>query len=77
MGVWIRSQNEEDFICTEIISFKTKEDTLCSEIWADGIKLGIYKDRERCIRIIDEIQSLIKTSPYEYSYKLVYIMPKK
>jgi alanine-alpha-ketoisovalerate/valine-pyruvate aminotransferase len=80
MGIWIRSQDKEDLINAESIFYDVDENTMDAEIWArtgmGGVRVGIYETKERCIRILDEIQSMIKTSGFEYSHKLFYVMPE-
>lgn len=80
MAIWIRSQDKEDLIYAESIFFDTDDESMEAEIWArtgmGGVRVGIYQTKERCIEVLDDIQVLIKTTPFEYSHKLFYVMPE-
>lgn len=80
-NLWIRSQNKEELVkighiyCYEGYDpFDEYGGFTVHEIWAnkEEIELGRYKTKERCIEIIDEIQSLLVRND-----KVVYEMPKE
>ena len=80
-NLWIRSQDKENILKIEHIYYYEGYDPIdgdggfaAHEIWAnkEEIELGRYKTKERCIEIIDEIQSLLVRNN-----KVVYKMPEK
>ena len=56
MELWIRSQDRKRLIkCEKLITVEFTERTEC-EIWNDTVKLGTYKNIERALEVLDEIQ---------------------
>lgn len=65
MKLWVRSQNKEELVCVKSISYDVycPMDKYHHRIMGDcggdaTYFLGEYKSKERCLEIIDEIQSL-------------------
>ncbi len=80
-NVWIRSQDKENLVKIQHIYYYEGYDPIdeydgftTHEIWAnkEEIELGKYKTEERCIEIINEIQSLLVRNN-----KVVYEMPEE
>lgn len=60
MELWIRSQDRERMtICRDLRIYNALED---KTLWVieDCDDLGVYKSKERCMEIFDEIQKLLQ-----------------
>lgn len=79
--LWIRSQSK--FTLMEVKSVKIKRYTdLCYEIYGEGfggnkeeLPLGSYDTKERCLEIIDDIQSYLLMATPERGSAVIYQMP--
>lgn len=71
MEIWIRSQDKTKLVKVESVYYEEFETDLdgygsydtSHEIWYskknEDYSIGVYKSKERCLEIIDEIQSLL------------------
>ena len=61
MKLWIRSQDKRRLILTKDLSVRwVSLDTNICTIVIDTFEVGTYKNEERAIEVLDEIQNLIK-----------------
>ena len=56
MKLWVRSQDKTKFSQVKICSYDYEENKHI--VNCNGYPYGVYNSRERCLEIIDEIQSL-------------------
>lgn len=72
MEVWVRSQDKNRFKKVDIFSYDYEVNK--HVVNCNGYAYGVYNSKERCLEIIDEIQSLF--CDFERS-SIVYEMPKE
>ena len=77
MELWIRSQDKE--VLTRVVDIWKDADK--NEIWSKSSFatkncLGIYKTKERALKVLDEIQDLLQNAYIENANRIVYQMPK-
>lgn len=76
MNFWVRSQDKECLIKTNIVEMEYFGDecTVLINTRFDGkiVSLGRYETKERVLEILDEIQKLI-----DRGIKFLYIMPEE
>lgn len=64
MDLWIRSKDRKRLIkCEKLITVEFADKTEC-EIWDNTVKLGSYKNIERALEVLDEIERLITDLQY-------------
>lgn len=57
MSLWIRSQDRKRLVkCEQIIIIEFTDKTECEIFSSIEVKLGTYKNLERAIEVLDEIQ---------------------
>lgn len=83
MDLWIRSQDREQLIKTNVVIYSYFEDKFTKGlhiITNDNYDLGIYKTKERALEVLDEIQEILQTRQH-YSHcnvvNLIFEMPKE
>lgn len=75
MDLWIRSQDRKRIVKSEqIITLEFTGKTEC-EIFNNTVKLGEYKNIERTLKVLDEIQNIL--IDYSKISRVVYQMPKE
>ena len=77
MELWIRSQDKE--VLTRVVDIWKDADK--NEIWSKSSFatkncLGIYKTKERALKVLDEIQDLLQNAYIGNANRIVYQMPK-
>lgn len=77
MNLWIRSQDKE--VLTRVVDIWKDADK--NEIWSKSSFatkncLGIYKTKERALKVLDEIQDLLQNAYIGNANRIVYQMPK-
>lgn len=77
MELWIRSQDKE--VLTRVVDIWKDADK--NEIWSKSSFatkncLGIYKTKERALKVLDEIQDLLQNAYIGNVNRIVYKMPK-
>lgn len=60
MELWVRSQDKT--VLVEVKSLQCYLGEYCIETM-NGIKLGRYETKERCLEILDEIQKILMADP--------------
>ena len=63
MELWIRSQDKERLLKTTSLCIEIQNDVdpklHTFKIFANGIKVGNYKTKERALEVLDEIQNIL------------------
>jgi len=63
MELWIRSQDREMLLKTTSLCIEIQNDVdprlHTFNIFANGIKIGNYKTKERALEVLDEIQNIL------------------
>ena len=72
MELWIRSQDREMLLKTTSLCMEIQNDVdpklHTFNIFANGIRVGNYKSKERAIAILDEIQNILSCKCLLKSY---------
>lgn len=79
MELWIRSQNEELLMKSPELRYNQKENDhslLAYDTLGVYRILGIYKTKERALKVLDEIQDLLQNAYTGNANRIVYQMPK-
>ena len=75
-NLWIRTQNKTELTKVDSLGYKEYRNTQGKHNFyiycQNAYVLGEYKTKERCIEIIDEIQSLLVRND-----KVIYEMPEE
>ena len=67
MGIWIRSQNEQELINAETIKYYNHYHGAKNAIIVDEFFMGEYSSREKAMRVLDMIQNEIRKPYRTYS----------
>ena len=70
MDLWIRSQDKK--LLEKINSFEIVDE---STIQANGFPYGTYKDKERALEVLDEIQEVLEQPQKHIEGDYTYYMP--
>ena len=81
MELWIRSQDREMLLKTTSLCIEIQNDVdpklHTFNIFANGIKAGNYKTKERALEVLDEIQDLMRSLTDSDLKIIQYEMPKE